>query len=201
MSVFDTLHCDYPLPDPEFQSEEFQTKDLDRTLDRYRISADGRLWRLPRRTDLFTKDTRPPDAAEQAEDMQYHGELCFYTSTAKGWIEYHAQFTHGYLDWILRPGEAKPVSVDTLARLARDARDLEQERRTRLEAFFQRLEDLDTEVAHQALETFGDRAKAASWLGQTLHQFDNQNPYEMLAQGQRREVLEALIRIDHGFFA
>ena len=201
MSLYDTLHCDYPLPDPEFQGEEFQTKDLEKTLDRYRISADGRLWRLPRRIDLFAKDNRPPDAAEQAEDMKYHGELCFYTSTDQGWLEYDARFTHGTLDWIRRAGEPEPVSADSLQRLARDAGDLERERLARLEAFFERLENLDAEVAQTALTTFGDRVKAAYWLGKALQQFSDQSSYEMLAQGKQQEVLETLAQIDHGFFA
>lgn len=200
MSLFDTIHCDYPFPDPEFQHEEFQTKDLDCTLDRYRITAGGRLWRLFRRIDLFAKDTPPPEAAEPAEDMNYHGELCFYTSTDKGWLEYDARFTHGTLDWIRRAGEAEPVSADSLARLARDAGALEKEREGRIEALLQRLEQLDPEVAKRAIEVFADRTNAARWLATTHRGLGDETPYRVLAEGQRRAVLEELERIDHGLF-
>ena len=197
MSLFDTIHCDYPLPDPEFQHEEFQTKDLERTLDRYRITADGRLLQLPRRVAQFAQDARPPDA-KQAEDMNYHGDLGFYTSTAKGWIEYHARFTHGYLDWILHPGEPKPVSADSLERLAWNARNLEQERATKLEALLQRLEVLDPEVAKQAVFVFDDRADAALWLVSVHPAFGQRSPCEELAQGKRQDILDVLTRILHG---
>ncbi len=200
MSVFDTIHCDYPLPDPEYQDEEFQTKDLDRTLDRYRITADGRLWRLPRKIAPFAKDTPPPDAADKSEDMNYHGELCFYTDTDKGWLEYHARFTYGTVDWIRRAGEPEPVSTDSLERLARNAGALEQERAARIEALLVRLEILDPEVAKRALEVFANRTHAARWLATTHRSLGDETSYRALAQGQRREVLEALTRIDHGFF-
>ena len=49
MGMFDRVHCDLPLPDPKHQDLEFQTKDLDCLLDRYTISAEGRLVRQARR--------------------------------------------------------------------------------------------------------------------------------------------------------
>jgi hypothetical protein len=200
MSLFDTLQCDYPLPDPEFQKEHFQTKDLGSTLSRYRITADGRLWRLRQGVDLFAEDVPPLDPADQAEDSNYHGDFSFYTYAGKEQIEYRVRFTHGVVEWIRRATDEGPV-VDSLAHLAEDAKFMERERQARLGAFFQRLENLDAEVAQQALETFGDRAKAAYWLGKARRQFGDQSPYEMLAQGQRREVLDTFFRIDHGFFA
>lgn len=42
MGMFDLLRCEYPLPDPRFQNEEFQTKDTPvQFLDEYRITGDG----------------------------------------------------------------------------------------------------------------------------------------------------------------
>lgn len=35
MGLFDTIHCEYPLPDVRHQDLEFQTKDLERFLDDY----------------------------------------------------------------------------------------------------------------------------------------------------------------------
>ena len=123
MSLFDTIQCDYPLPDPEFQQEEFQTKDLDCLLNRYRISADGRLWRLPRGI-AFLGDDPSPDPAKR-EDTNYHGEFSFYANTPKKWVEYRVCFTRGTLEWICRKDEVAPGFVDSLKRLARDAEELE----------------------------------------------------------------------------
>ena len=199
MSLFDTLQCEYPLPDPEFQKEHVQTKDLNCTLSHYLITANGRLWRL-RRAEPFSADTPVPDPANKVKGMNYHGDFSFYTYAGKEQIEYRVRFTHGTVEWIRRAKDGDPAA-NSLAQLAEDAKFMERERQARLEAFFQRLENLDPEVAQQALETFGDRARAASWLGKARRQFSDQSPYEMLAQGQRREVLDTFFRIDHGFFA
>ncbi len=198
MGVYDTIKSDYPLPDPEYQDVEFQTKDLNRTLDRYRITADGRLRRLLRRIDLFAKDTHSLDAAGKEEDMNYHGELCFYTDTDKGWLEYRARFTHGNLEWILRPGEAEPVSADSLERLARDTRYLEQERATRLGELLTRFEQLDPEVAQRAIYVFDDRHDAALWLISVHPALGKLPPYEQLARGKRDVLLDALFKLEHG---
>ncbi len=61
--------------------------------------------------------------------------------------------------WIRRKGEEEFASDDSLEALARDVKDLKQERQTRLKALFQRLKILDAEVARQALDVFGDRAR------------------------------------------
>ncbi len=104
MSLYDTIKCDYPLPDPEFQGEEFQTKDLEEMLNRYLIAADGKLWRLHKGVDFFGMNDVPPDIAEtdKMEDTHYHGDICFYTDTKEGWVEYRARFTHGMVEWIHR---------------------------------------------------------------------------------------------------
>jgi len=201
MSLFDTLQCDYPLPDLEFQHEHFQTKDLNCLLSRYLITADGRLWWLRQGVDPFSEDTPPSAPADKVEDRNYHGDFSFYTHAGEERIEYRVRFTHGTVEWIRREEEEEPAFVDSLEALARDTEYLEQEHQTRLEAFFRRLENLDAEVAQQALATFGDRTKAAHWLGKTLRQFGDQSSYEMLANGKQQEVLEALVRIDSGFFA
>ena len=48
MGLFDTVKCEYPLPDPAHQDLEFQTKDFECLLDHYRITRDGRLVREAR---------------------------------------------------------------------------------------------------------------------------------------------------------
>lgn len=100
MGMFDTVYCEFPLPDPGHQGLEFQTKDLESLLDRYTITADGRLMRHARRA------RQGPD-----RDVEWpiHGDVSFYTSEDGVWIEYVARFTHGRVEWILPREEAPPA--------------------------------------------------------------------------------------------
>lgn len=107
MGMFDTIRCRYPLPRPEHQDLEFQTKDLDSLLDHYLISADGRLVRQGR-VIAGTADrdvTRP-----------FHGDLRFYTSVgepeAREWVEYVARFTHSRVEWIQPVREDEAAAAD-----------------------------------------------------------------------------------------
>jgi len=44
MSLFDYLKCEYPLPDPEVQNEDFQTKNMDAPFcEWYKIDKEGNL--------------------------------------------------------------------------------------------------------------------------------------------------------------
>lgn len=99
MGIFDTVHCEYPLPDPRHQDLEFQTKDLDPALFHYTITRDGRLVRHAGRGGWGKLD--------RDIDWPLHGDLRFYThekSFEPPWIEYVARFTHGRVEWI-RPFE------------------------------------------------------------------------------------------------
>jgi hypothetical protein len=103
MGLFDTVHCEYSLPDPKYQDLEFQTKDLDCFLLSYTITGDGRLIRHARRGG------RGP---EQDVEWPIHGDIRIYTSIRDGsgdhtWIEYVVRFTHGRVEWI-RPREEVP---------------------------------------------------------------------------------------------
>lgn len=200
MSLFDTIHCDYPLPDPEHQDKVFQTKDLEQTLSRFRITRDGRLWYLRREVDPLAKNAFLPAAADESEDMNYHGDLCFYTGMGEEEAVYVARFTYGTVDWIRRAGEPEPEPADSLERLARNAAALEQGRTTRIEALLERLEILDPEVAKRAIEVFVDRLRAARWLATGQHGLGDATPYQVLAQGKRQAVIEELGRIEHGTF-
>lgn len=201
MGLFDNLHCDYPLPDPEFQNEDFQTKDLEQTLSRYRITRDGRLWYLRREVDPLAPHVFLPTATDESEDMNYHGDLCFYTGMGEEEAVYVARFTYGTVDWIRRAGEPEPEPADSLERLARNAAALEQGRTTRIEALLARLETLDPEVAKRAIGVFADRLRAARWLATSQRSLGDATPYQVLAQGGQHAVLEELERIDHGIFS
>jgi hypothetical protein len=100
MGMFDTLYCQYPLPNPRHQDLDFQTKDLECLLDTYTITQDG--W-------LVQHAKRGWGAGRLVRDIEWplHGDLRFYTSVKTeepSWIEYVARFTHGRIEWI-RPIE------------------------------------------------------------------------------------------------
>ncbi len=99
MGMFDTIRCEYPLPDCKFQERSFQTKSLERLLDEYTITKRGRLiLHMHRHYQTKTKDV----------DFEFHGDLRFYTSDGSRengdfeWVEYKVRFTEGQLQWIKR---------------------------------------------------------------------------------------------------
>jgi hypothetical protein len=87
MGMFDTVRCDYPLPERPEWAEDFQTKDLENQLDVYHISERGTL-RLVR---SFGENTPKPQIVD------FTGELNFYNTGAPGWVEYDADFVEGRL--------------------------------------------------------------------------------------------------------
>ena len=100
MGMFDTIHCQYPLPNPRHQDLDFQTKDLECLLDTYTITQEG--W-------LVQHAKRGWGEGRLIRDVEWplHGDLRFYTSVKTeepSWIEYVARFTHGRVEWI-RPIE------------------------------------------------------------------------------------------------
>jgi hypothetical protein len=58
MGLFDKLKCLYPLPDPEVQDQWFQTKSLNKLMDRYTITQDGRLILHKVRYELVPEEER-----------------------------------------------------------------------------------------------------------------------------------------------
>lgn len=102
MGMFDTIHCEYPLPDARHQDLEFQTKDLESLLSNYTITRDGRLV-------LHARKRRR--GLDRDIEWPLHGDLRFYTSIKisgeSTWVEYVARFTHGLVEWI-RPKEEVP---------------------------------------------------------------------------------------------
>lgn len=120
MGMFDTLYCDYPLPDNEVQHEDFQTKDFSCVLDTYRITTDGRLHHEPD-NELTDDET----LFREADYIDFQGAIKFYTfierpfepplwTFAEGtdepqgqvvemeWYEYHAMFVEGIVTQIVR---------------------------------------------------------------------------------------------------
>jgi hypothetical protein len=102
MGMFDTVYCQYPLPDARHQDLEFQTKDLECLLHTYTITLDGRLVLKVRR-----RDGEPDHEIE----WPLHGDLRIYTSIRiaedSEWVEYVVRFTHDRVEWI-RPLKEMP---------------------------------------------------------------------------------------------
>jgi len=109
MGMFDTVRCEYPLPEPKHQDLEYQTKSLERMLAHYTITRDGRLV-------LQARQGR----GRPYRDIEWplHGDIRIYTSDDSvkphSWIEYVVRFTHGRVEWI-RPIEEVPPDPEVPA--------------------------------------------------------------------------------------
>lgn len=116
MGMFDNVIPEFPLPDEGAKRvNEWQTKDFDAPfMDKYRITPEGRLLE-----ELYDIEDQSDPTAEpgtlaslrgmmtrvnvRERDMDYHGVLNFYGTTADGeWFEYNATFTHGALEKVER---------------------------------------------------------------------------------------------------
>jgi len=98
MGLFDTVNCEYRMPNPAHQDLEFQTKDLECLLDRYVITRDGRLIRRGSELRGLERDVEWP----------FHGDLCIYAGDPENrerLVEYVVRFTHGRVEWIRRLDE------------------------------------------------------------------------------------------------
>jgi hypothetical protein len=121
MGMFDDVLCERELPDG-FEGRNFQTKDFGCDLDKYTITADGRLKRryvsehVPTDESEWRYSPDDPDPLHRIWhenskwrpvysecDMSFHGILNFYTCTGDRkdgtweWFEYNAKFTDGQL--------------------------------------------------------------------------------------------------------
>ncbi len=124
MGMFDELTIEYPFPDPEFQGDTFQTKDLECMMDRYTITADGSLVHHQTHYEDVPEEERPnygkpewekgafyramgmlkvvPDGDVVLSDM--HGDIYISASrdANKDWryYQWRVRFTHGKVESI-----------------------------------------------------------------------------------------------------
>jgi len=115
MGMFDDIKCDAPLPDGHVSAGNwFQTKSLWCCMDKFTITADGKLIFHKRQYETVgDQEIRPgvfrPEyklAHTEDIDMDYHGDVRFCGSGQDNkFVDYVARFTHGRLEWI-RPYEA-----------------------------------------------------------------------------------------------
>lgn len=112
--MFDYVRCDFPVPDGRFRpGTEFQTKSLYCTMERFTITARGRLilhvpaecpLRRPKKVD--DRALASPVTPHTDVDMEFHGDIRMCDSLpGEGLVEFVVRFTHGILEWI-RPYES-----------------------------------------------------------------------------------------------
>ncbi len=115
MGMFDNVLVECPIEGvPSPAVVEWQTKDFaEPSLDRYKISAEGRLLeeivRVEDRSEFAATGQGDPFCGcmtrvhEGWRDMEYHGDLHFYgflAATKDGLTHVTARFTHGSLESI-----------------------------------------------------------------------------------------------------
>jgi hypothetical protein len=103
--MFDTVVFDMDVPGYSFRGHEFQTKSLERCLDRYTVTAAGRLCLTG--SDLMDEEPGTPNDKSEGVDIDFHGDIRLVTLES-GYQEYVARFTHGTLEWV-RPIEPRAV--------------------------------------------------------------------------------------------
>lgn len=109
MGLFDTVECDYLLPDPRHQHLQFQTKDLACFMERYTITRDGRLLKHP--WGDFLEGQRP--VVERDVELPIHGDIRIYDLDPDGGnelVEYVVRFTHGRVERVRRERKGETSS-------------------------------------------------------------------------------------------
>lgn len=99
MGMYDNVDCEYALPDTDIKTQlvGFQTKSLNRKLDNYKITQDGKLLfddgKYSEEQNKFINNWKP---------YIFDCNINFYTfgpkdSNESGWYEYNAEFRDGSL--------------------------------------------------------------------------------------------------------
>jgi hypothetical protein len=125
MGMFDYIKCEYPLPlptdlgeakDVDFNGLIYQTKDLNNSLESYKIDKDGNLWIKETETEWIEGNPNGKTFSERfghaelikewLEPITYTGEVVFYEGLQYSeqanddwkndyWVEYKAIFVAG----------------------------------------------------------------------------------------------------------
>lgn len=90
---------------------------------------------------------------------------------------------------------------DSVDAIAADADATRHKYGEMLSVLLSRFESLDPEMAKRTIEALNDRRKAALWLATHHPCFRGRVPYQLIASGQRQDVLDVLGRIENGTFS
>lgn len=96
--MFDEVWFDDGLHDSRPKGRRFQTKALDRCMDRYIVTQAGRLCLVGSVLLDETPATVAPGEAAKT-DVDFHGDIRLVSDDEKH-EQYIARFTHGTLEWI-----------------------------------------------------------------------------------------------------
>lgn len=100
----------------------------------------------------------------------------------------------------MTPPATDIMDITELIRLAK--REKRRHDRALIE-IFNHLRTIDPEIADRAINSFGGKVKAASWLAnpvRDLGPLGSMIPLQALAQGQRRFLIVAIQLAPHGIF-
>ena len=121
MSFFDTLYCEYPLPDVglELMHKSFQTNNFNNELDTYTITKEGKLVYHSRELQIVPEEEREFYGKPQWNEnkiyraigylksvqtgdirLEYSGTLNFYTKYNDLLLNYSATFDKGEIQKI-----------------------------------------------------------------------------------------------------
>ena len=179
MGMFDTVVCQYPLPDTGLQGHAFQTKSLDSLLEHYTITVAGRLIYHAEVREMQKDESAPLGFYMQVaelwdEDTEFHGELEFHDLIEGQWYEYLAYFTHGQLGKLERlTKDERSAVVDAVQTTARSKRY--------------------AEVFKEAVKIFGDVDSARNWLWIPNTVLDDRTPLELAGSEEGAARIRALL--------
>lgn len=150
MGLYDSVLCEAPLPWPKTytgnQDRSFQTKDLDCCLLTYKITADGRLYKIE---STYEEVRVTPEIAKERKDnktvwlnayteqkligttlvpMSFTGSITFYDfiegAELDHWVEFIGLFSNGFL---IKPiVEQNCTTTSNKERLEREAKFLQE---------------------------------------------------------------------------
>jgi hypothetical protein len=104
MGMYDEVWFDEELRSFALRCRRFQTKSLERCLDRYMVTKEGRLCLVG---NTLMQDSATPGSPEKV-DTDFHGDIRLVSDDENHDV-YIARFTHGTLEWIRPAAEISPV--------------------------------------------------------------------------------------------
>lgn len=184
----DILRCDFRLPGRAPNHGEFVATGLGDGRGRYRLTPAGRLWRIL------------PKDSQAHEPCPLTGVVRLRPKGRRASTEYLLTFISGTAQAVQAVPVMAPVRrAKALMALAREERALRRAVGRTTQKMFAQLTRIDPEIAALVMLVFDDRKKAATWLSRPHLLLGSRSPFELIAQGRRRMVLEELNTILNGF--
>jgi hypothetical protein len=107
MGMYDEVWFDKELENFPSKCRQFQTKSLERCLDRYSVTKAGRLC-LIRNVLMEDDPVTASQPSSESVDTEFHGDIRLISDDDEH-VEYVARFTHGTLEWIRPMVEVRSI--------------------------------------------------------------------------------------------